>query len=105
MGRAASYMQAQPIGSAVNNSNSGAMMVGKAYDALRSGLVKLPYGGPLTAGMLDIVANPVKAAANMKAQNDAQKLLPSLLRTPEAQSLLSNFAAPGVVAGGLLAAP
>ena len=35
-GRVASYMQAQPVGSAVNNSNSGALMLGRGYDALRS---------------------------------------------------------------------
>lgn len=105
MGRAASYMQVQPVGSAVNNSNSGAMMVGKAYDALRSGVMKLPYGGPLTMGMLDVVANPIKAAANMKAQSNAQRLMPGLLQSPEASNMLANFAAPGVMAGGLLAAP
>jgi hypothetical protein len=41
LGDAAKYMQAQPAGSAVNNSNSGALLIGKGLDMLSSA-AKLP---------------------------------------------------------------
>jgi len=42
VGRVASYMQNQPVGSAVNNSNSGALLLGKGLDVLNS----IPVIGP-----------------------------------------------------------
>lgn len=44
VGAAAKYMQAQPMGSAVNNSNSGALMLGKGLDMLSGVTSKLPLG-------------------------------------------------------------
>ena len=44
IGDAAKYMQAQPAGSAVNNSNSGAMLIGKGLDLLANVSGKLPLG-------------------------------------------------------------
>ncbi len=44
IGDAAKYMQAQPAGSAVNNSNSGALVIGKGLDMLASVSGKLPLG-------------------------------------------------------------
>lgn len=47
----ARYMQAQPIGSAVNNSNTAAMLAGKATDAL-SALTGIPGVGPIVTDPL-----------------------------------------------------
>lgn len=45
LGDAAKYMQAQPAGSAVNNSNSGALLLGRGYDLLDRIANKVPLGG------------------------------------------------------------
>jgi hypothetical protein len=42
IGRVASYLQTQPVGSAVNNSNSGALMIGRGIDALSGIAGKIP---------------------------------------------------------------
>jgi len=105
VGRAASYMTNQPVGSAVNNSNSGALGVAKMYDALRAGIGMVPGVGPVTAGLLDVtLGNPTKAASGFLAQRQAQNFAPGLLvnqRNPMAERLLL----PGAANGGLLAAP
>ena len=44
VGDAAKYMQAQPSGSAVNNSNSGALVLGRGLDMLESVGQRLPLG-------------------------------------------------------------
>ena len=44
VGDAAKYMQAQPAGSAVNNSNSGALVIGKGLDILQAFGQKAPLG-------------------------------------------------------------
>lgn len=106
-GRVASYMQVQPVGSAVNNSNSGALMIGKVYDAIKGGLGMVPGAGPVTAGLLDLtLGNPTKNAAQWIAQRNAQNYVPGLL-TPEATkpSMAKNLLLPGIAMGGLLAAP
>lgn len=43
-GNAAKYLQAQPAGSAVNNSNSGALMLGRGLDMLDAAAQRLPLG-------------------------------------------------------------
>ena len=45
IGDAAKYMQAQPVGSAVNNSNSGALVLGRGLDMLDSIANYVPLGG------------------------------------------------------------
>lgn len=45
VGDAAKYMQAQPAGSAVNNSNSGALVLGRGLDALDKIASYIPLGG------------------------------------------------------------
>lgn len=105
VGRAASYMKNQPDGSAVNNSNSGALVVGKAYDALRGAIGVVPGVGPVTAGLLDVtLGNPVKGAYNFAAQRQAQNFAPGLLVNPHTPAL-DRFLLPGAAIGGLLAAP
>lgn len=94
MGRAASYMQAQPVGSAVNNSNSGALLLGKGIDLLR----QLPIAGPLAAPALDNIS------INFR-QRQAQNILPGLLARQPVAPWYGGAVGPGVAVGGLLAAP
>jgi hypothetical protein len=94
MGRAASYMQHQPVGSAVNNSNSGALLFGRGMDLLD----KIPMAGPWIAPP---IRNIQVSMGNRAAQNVAQ----SLLQKQPQQPFINGLLAPGVAMGGLLAAP
>lgn len=105
IGRVASYMQVQPVGSAVNNSNSAAMIVGKAYDAIKGAAGIIPGVGPIGAGILDLtIGQPVKGAANWLNQRAAQNVVPGLLATQPRSALPGALVAPGLAAagGGLL---
>lgn len=95
IGRVASYMQNQPVGSAVNNSNSGALLLGKGIDVLN----KLPVIGPL--------AGPALQNINISMQQRAaQNVLPGLLAPQSRPSLASGLLAPAAAfSGGLLAPP
>lgn len=91
--RAASYMQAQPVGSAVNNSNSGALLASKMSDWLSV----VPVAGPL--------ASPaIRSMGLTLGQRQAQNVAPSLLN-PTPLQLAPGLLGPGLAAGGLLAAP
>jgi hypothetical protein len=52
LGDAAKYMQAQPAGAAVNNSNSGALMLGRGLDMLEAAAQKLPVGRDAITGII-----------------------------------------------------
>lgn len=95
VGRVASLMQTQPIGSAVNNSNSGALLLGRGIDMLN----RVPVIGPLVG----------PAARNVEltiGQRGAQNLTPGLLRTPPPSNPVSPLLLPAAaVGGGLLSAP
>lgn len=95
IGRVASYMQNQPVGSAVNNSNSGALLLGKGIDVLN----KLPVVGPL--------AGPALQNINISMQQRAaQNVLPGLLAPQSRPSMMSGLLAPAAAfSGGLLAPP
>lgn len=94
VGRVASYMQNQPVGSAVNNSNSGALLLGKGLDVLNN----IPVIGPL--------AGPALQNINISMQQRAaQNVLPGLLAPQQRQPLTSGLLAPGAVFGGGLLAP
>jgi hypothetical protein len=54
--RVAKYMQSQPMGAAVNNSNSGALVVGKALDALTEGAKWFPGARMVTGANAAITA-------------------------------------------------
>ena len=93
-GRVASYMQAQPVGSAVNNSNSGALLLGRGLDMLN----KIPVVGPL--------AGPALKNINISLnQRQAQNFRPGLLATQAQQQMAQPFLLPAMAAGGLLSAP
>jgi len=52
LGNAAKYMQAQPAGSAVNNSNSGALLIGQGLDMLGKIGGKAPIVGDTIKGVI-----------------------------------------------------
>jgi hypothetical protein len=98
IGRVASYMQVQPTGSAVNNSNSGALLLGKGYDALMGLANKLPVLGPM---LVPPVRNIEIALRNQQAQN----VLPGLLMQQQRQPIGQGLLLPAIAGGGLLSAP
>jgi hypothetical protein len=95
VGRVASYMQNQPVGSAVNNSNSGALLLGKGLDVLNS----IPVIGPL--------AGPALQNINISLQQRAaQNVAPGLLAVQPKEPLMRGLLNPAIgFTGGLLAAP
>lgn len=52
LGDAAKYMQSQPAGSAVNNSNSGALVIGRGLDMLEAAAQKVPIVGDSITGVI-----------------------------------------------------
>lgn len=86
VGRAATYMQAQPVGSAVNNSNSGALLIGKGVDLLSSITGKLPLGlkdtinGTLQGYQQRQALTPANALA-LKAADSSPRVNPLLAAT------------------------
>ncbi|MFY3535465.1 hypothetical protein, partial [Achromobacter denitrificans] len=72
IGRVGSYMQAQTAGSAVNNSNSGALPLGRLYDLGKMVLRKVPFG---EAALL----TPLRNIEVSIGQRGAQNVLPGLL--------------------------
>lgn len=96
IGRVASYTQAQPAGSAVNNSNSGALIAGKALNALTGITSKIPL---LSINQqVDALVSTGRTANALRANRG--------LLAPQAPEfgLLSN-AGRGAAMGGLLAIP
>lgn len=94
-GRVASYMQNQPVGSAVNNSNSGALLLGKGLDALRN----IPIIGPN-------IGQPLQNISINMQQRAAQNVAPGLLAAQEQRRLMPGLLNPAAAfSGGLLAAP
>ena len=101
MGRVASYVQAQPSGAAVNNSNSGALMVGKGIDLLTGISSKIP--------LLNI-DQQIDSLVNWRGSSNALQAQRGILSSPaQASGLLQygngNSAGRGLAMGGLLAAP
>ena len=73
-------MQAQPAGSAVNNSNSGALLLGRGADALKGLVGKIPFG---QAAVLDPIRNIEISMRNRAAQN----VMPGLLAPQQTQPM------------------
>ena len=94
VGRVASYMQTQPVGSAVNNSNSGALLLGKGIDVLNN----VPVIGPLAGPALQNIN------INMQ-QRAAQNVAPGLLAIQPKQRLMPGLLNPATAFGGGLLAP
>lgn len=92
-GRVAALMQSQPVGSAVNNSNSGALLMGRGMDLLN----KLPVVGPLVGPSMKNIEVSLR-------QRQAQNFMPGLLAEQPKKPLLDTLMLPGAaMTGGLLA--
>jgi hypothetical protein len=89
--RVASLMQSQPIGSAVNNSNSGALLLGRGIDLLDH----VPVVGPMVAPALQNIGASYRTA-------QAQRVMPGLL-AKQATPAGSGLLLPGAAIGGALA--
>lgn len=92
VGRASTLMKAQPTGAAVNNSNTGALLLGRAMSVLDSVAGKLPLG-------LDTTIQGVLRGVQ---QGQAMSVPRALLEAPQSPGLLSRAGMPAVY-GGLLA--
>jgi hypothetical protein len=99
VGRVASLIQVQPVGSAVNNSNSGALLLGRGMDMLNGVAGRIPFG---QAAIVD----PLRNLNISISQRAAQNVGPGLLReAPAVAAPGATFLLPGAaVAGGLLSA-
>lgn len=97
LGRVASYTQVQPTGSAVNNSNSGALMLGGGYDAMQFLANRFPMGRAL-------IAEPINTISTSVMTNRARDVSRGLLSqsTDARGGFLPGLLAPLAVSGGLL---
>lgn len=99
--RVSSLAMNQPVGSAVNNSNSGALMLGKGLDALAGLSNSIPGFGPL-------VSQPISSGlTNMNIAfrtAQANRIAPGLL-TPRPTDPYGSMLLPALAYGGLLSAP
>lgn len=88
----AKYMQSQPAGSAVNNSNSGALMLGRGLDMLDAVSQKLPLGGrDVIQGVLQGMAQrEALAPRNALAAAIAPRQRPGNINPLLAASLVST---------------
>lgn len=100
LSRVSQYTTHQPVASAVNNSNSGALLAGKGMDLL-NGMGRL--GDLLKIGG---VGDQVNVVVRGRQQAQALDVVPSIVRRPEAQQFqLRQLAAPAGTSAALFAAP
>ncbi|MDE2098892.1 MAG: hypothetical protein KGL39_16685 [Patescibacteria group bacterium] len=96
VGRVAGYEQFQPAGSAVNNSKSGALLLGRGLDMLSSLSSKIPFGKAA-------VVEPMQNIGITIRQNQAQNVGKGLLVPQAKQPILpEQLIVPGIAMGGLL---
>lgn len=96
IGRVASYTQVQPSGSAVNNSNSGALLLGKGFDLITGITGKIP--------LLNI-DQQVDSLLNIGRTRSAMDAAKGIYTMPQNRFGLLPSAARGGFAGGLLVSP
>jgi len=89
VGRVASYMQNQPAGSAVNNSNTAGAVMGRLLDLS----TKVPIIGPN-------IGQPLRNIEVSVGQRAAQNITPGLLANPPVQPLRETLLLPGAAIGG-----
>jgi len=90
IGNAAKYMQAQPAGSAVNNSNSGALLIGQGLDMLGKIGGKAPIVGDTIKGVIQGVQqrqvmtpkNALQTAARIDPQVKVNPILAAAVASP-----------------------
>lgn len=76
IGETAKYMQAQPAGSAVNNSNSGALVLGRGLDALDRIANYVPLGGR------DIIKGAIQGAQQTQVLRPQNALIQAVAPQP-----------------------
>lgn len=76
IGEAAKLMQAQPTGSAVNNSNSGALALGRGLDFLES------IGSKLPLGLRDTITGTIQGAQQSQVLRPRNALMLAVDRQP-----------------------
>lgn len=96
LGRASGYAQAQPVGSAVNNSNSGALVLGRGADMLGNFAKRMPGGQML-------LADPLFNINVALSQRQAQNLAPALMRPTQNVPLGGRIFGPAAAFGGAFA--
>lgn len=95
LGRVASYTQVQPVGSAVGNSNTPAVLLGRGLDLLG----KVPFIGPMAANPLNNLQVSIREGA-------AQNVRPGLLGPVQKEPVMRGLLNPAIAyTGGLLAPP
>lgn len=88
VGEAAKLMQAQPVGSAVNNSNSGALVLGRGLDWLERGAGYVPFGGrEIIKGVIQgrqqsQTLNPLLALTQPQFRQRTNPLFAAAIATP-----------------------
>lgn len=92
IGRVGSYMKVQPAGSAVNNSNSGALLLGRGLDLLDTISSKVPLLG---------IGPTIQGVIRGTQQGSAQRIAPSLLNAAP-RLPFSSRVGPAALYGGLL---
>lgn len=93
VGRVGTLMQAQPVGSAVNNSNSGALLLGRGLDALDRVSGRLPLG-------LD---NLIQGTVRGVQQTNALSVPGALVAPTQQENALARLLGVPLIYGGLLA--
>lgn len=97
VGRVSSYMQTQPVGSAVNNSNSATTLMGALPNLLSSVANKIPFGQ-------SAIVDPLRNINISLQQRQAQNYLPGLLAAQPKVSK-GNLLLPAAALGGGLLSP
>lgn len=92
VGRTGTLMTSQPAGSAVNNSNSGALLLGRGLDMLDSVAGRLPLGLDTT------IQGVLRGTQQGRALSVPRSLLNQQTRTP-----ISDLLGPAAIYSGLLA--
>lgn len=96
--RVSSLMMNQPVGSAVNNSNTTGTLLGRGYDALRFVADKIPFG---RAAILD----PLQGIDVSMRNRSAMNVTPGLLNAPENTPMWERLVSPMIATSGGLLAP
>ncbi|MDR0203540.1 MAG: hypothetical protein LBJ40_15440 [Delftia acidovorans] len=99
IGRVATYTQFQPVGSAVNNSKSGSLVLGRAADLLGGMANKIPFGQAF-------VTTPLENINVMLSQGSAENIRRGLLAPVQREPVMRGLLNPAIAyTGGLLAPP
>jgi muramidase (phage lysozyme) len=107
IGRVGTYMTNQPIGTAVNNSNSGALVIGSMIDGIATlaGISPMGVGASLAVPVAKSVGSKaLRNVTSASAQKDALKIAEALQnRVPGIA--LGDTVSPAVLYGSLLQNP